>query len=349
MSLLLPVLGRGAGGGGGIVPSPAALSSFTTLVLHDEMNDAAGMSGPTNRLSSLWNVGWYTGPSGGIGGAPYRSNGSRSASAGVLNYYDPACIVYPGDSLYVASGSGGGGNMQFVLKTPILNGSPPTNNGGTTCSTMSGGINSIGINHFNLNPSFSFTGLAALQATCITAPQIVFEVKKKWPGPDSLASGHYWQSMVMYNMGDSDLPSAQIGSNAGSYTQEIDVWEAYDHGSTASDGPAGMSFHAATADLNVGDAASINGSTITASTDLSAAFHTLTFLLDWNNGISIWTDGIATSVQNAYKSQLQAEFAVPMYWLFGFDSVSAATSQLTWNGSTLVGQPMCLDYWRVWT
>lgn len=292
-----------------------------TLAWNDEFNGASGMSGLTNGLDhGKWNVGWYYGPSA-PGGTGYTGTSyTDSSGGGAIEFYGPGALSFP---------SGGGMELSCYASGEGPDGAT-YNSGGHTSTSESGGVNTAGL--MNITPNTSYSVPSDIASTVIQAANITVEIKCRMPGPTAEAS-NYWAYIGYYNCGNNNVPDYP---GAGSYTEELDIWEELGDGSTGSD--YDIHFHAAS---------TYNGSSSVpsslASTDLSLAYHTYTVQFTYST-ITLWVDGIEVTGVSPTTAEIEAQWATPQYLNILFQLVEGYVPTGT-DGAT----PWAIEYVRVFT
>jgi Glycosyl hydrolases family 16 len=300
---------------------PTGPSGTWTLAWNDEFNNAAGMSGSSNGLSTAkWNVGFYDGPSS-PGGAGYRGL-SKTASSGAdaIEFYGPGAISFP---------SGGGMEMSCYASGDGPDGASYSISGFSSTSE-SGMVNTAGLMCFTCNTGYSVP--SAIASTVIQAANICIEVGCQMAGPNA-QSGGYWQWIGSYNCGDCSTPDYP---NSGEWTEEIDVWEELGNGNVGS--AFEFTMHAAS---SYGSVAAVPSSL--ANTDLSLATHKYTIQYA-SSAITVWVDGTQTTTVSPTSSEVSAQFATPQYLGIALQLVSGYVATGT-SGAT----PMTISYVRVFT
>jgi hypothetical protein len=319
--------------------APVGPSGTWALVWHDEFDDSAGSSGPTNGLSkSKWNIGWYQGPATLGAGGNQTSTTPPANPDDNGNYHSPSTVTLPGDgSLHLQGVAGSFDGYTY------------------NC----GGIGSYGL--WSLNPRSIPLGTTiqnAVNAGEITVinGELVIEARIRWPGPSYNSAGTLitganswwpvWWSGPAGNFGSSSGWGSHFpgGSN---YITEIDMWEDYE-GFTDGKGCLGSEFRLSLpATGTEGDGSSyVSNPSSLANVDMSLAFHTHTMQVTAAGVVTFWVDGIEVVTPNMTDSAMEGEWLYPQWMSFMMQSHKGTNPP---NTTAAGNNDMMIDYVRIWT
>jgi hypothetical protein len=329
---------------------PSGPTGNFKLAWHDEFDDSAGSSGPTNGLlKTKWNIGNNVGPS-----APGQPGVQGSVSWGPNaddgDYHGPGTVKLPGD---------GSLHLQGIAYETAPD-SPPglpytTYDAGevTTAGLMALNPASTAITDSTLSAAISDGSVTLINGPC------VFEVRMRLQGPNQTNANLWWPVIWMSNGGNFQGGSGTAWPGGVSYLVEQDYWEWY-YSPNGTVGGANNQYEGGTFSMPIQNFSGVQAMPDQyADTDMSLEYHTYTVAFTSADSLTLYVDGIIPPGWPLTNSTVAENQQYPFFLIIALQSHQMnrslpddpAYGTVTSNppNTTAAGNnDMMIDYVRVW-